>query len=43
MEKKKKKTSVKRSIEIIKPYKVELSLKLNVTAGEMFYHHFATG
>jgi hypothetical protein len=37
------KTSVKRSIEIIKLYKVELSLKLNVVAGETFYCHFATG
>lgn len=41
--KKGKKTSVKRSIEFIKPYKIELSLNLNVVAREMFYRHFATG
>jgi hypothetical protein len=37
------KTSVKRSIEITKSYKVELSFKLNVVAGETLYCHFATG
>jgi hypothetical protein len=33
----------KSSIEIIKSYKVVLSLKLNVVASEMFYRHFVTG
>ena len=37
------KTPVKLSIEIIKPYKIELLLKLNLVPREMFYRHFATG